>query len=55
MESGGRQKTVLYADNQLLITKSEDGLQMAAYQINNTAKEYSFKISSSNKIHRNEC
>jgi hypothetical protein len=32
-------KTVLHADDKVLITKSEDGLQVAAHQLNNIAKK----------------
>jgi hypothetical protein len=40
-------KTVLYAGDQVLITKSEDELQMAAHQLNNNAKKFNLKISTS--------
>jgi hypothetical protein len=39
-------KTVLYADDQILIAKSEDDLQMAAHRLGNIAKEY-LRISAS--------
>jgi hypothetical protein len=40
-------KTVLYADDQLLVAKSEDELQMAAHRLSNIAKKYNLKISTS--------
>jgi len=33
-------KTVLYADDQVFITKSKEELQMAAHRLNNIAKKY---------------
>jgi hypothetical protein len=41
-------KTTLYANYQALITKPGDELQTAAHRLNNTAKKYNLKISTSN-------
>lgn len=37
--------TLLYADDQVLIANSEDGLQRAIYKLNIVAREYNMKIS----------
>jgi hypothetical protein len=37
-------QTILYADDQILITKSEDELQFAAYQLNKITRKYGMKI-----------
>jgi hypothetical protein len=38
-------QTLLYADDQILITKSENDLQFAAYQLNRITRKYGIKIS----------
>ena len=38
--------TILYADDQILIAKSEDELQTMAYHLNRTARKYKMTISS---------
>jgi hypothetical protein len=40
-------QTILYADNQVIIAKSEDELQMAVNELNKIAKKYDVKISTS--------
>jgi beta-xylosidase len=40
-------RTILYADNQIIVAKSKDEIQMAANKLNKTAKKYDMKISSS--------
>jgi hypothetical protein len=47
LENESTTKTVLHADDQVLIAKSEDELQMAAHQLSNIAKKYNLKISTS--------
>ena len=42
--------TVLYADDQVIIAKSEDGLQRAVNELNKVCQKYDMKISIKNKI-----
>jgi hypothetical protein len=36
--------TMLYADDQILLTKSEDHLQYSVHNLNNTAEEFSMEV-----------
>jgi beta-xylosidase len=47
LENKSTIKTVLYADDQVVIAKPEDDLQIAAHQLSNIAKKYNLKISTS--------
>jgi hypothetical protein len=47
LTSGKRIQTILYADDQVIIAKSEDKLQMSVSELNKIAKKYYMKISSS--------
>jgi sugar-specific transcriptional regulator TrmB len=47
LTSGKRIQTILDADDQVIIAKSEDELQMAANELNEIANKYNMKISSS--------
>jgi beta-xylosidase len=51
LTSGKRIQTILYADDQVIIAKSEDELQMAVNDLNKIAKKYNIKISSSKIKH----
>jgi hypothetical protein len=42
-------QTILHADNQIIITKSEDELQIAVNELNKIGKKYDMKISISKK------
>jgi hypothetical protein len=45
--SGKIIQTILYADDQVIIAKSEDELQMAVNELNRIAKKYDMKLSTS--------
>jgi hypothetical protein len=45
--TGEKIQTVMYADNQVIITKTEDELQMAENELNKIIKKYDTKIFSS--------
>ena len=37
--------TLLFADDQVIFSSSEDGLQMAAYKLEQATRKFNFKIS----------
>jgi hypothetical protein len=47
LKNESKVKTILYTDDQVFITKSEDKLQIAAHRSHNAAKKYNLKISTS--------
>jgi hypothetical protein len=47
LTSGKRVQTILYSDDQVIKTKSEDETQMAVNELTKTAKKNDMKISSS--------